>query len=742
MRSGRGATLPLQSESIKVLIDHQVAESHIEHRFHNVASVRAEGLYELDLGPRANVSGFSYWNGESKIVGEVFETDLARAIYGTVVSYQRDPGLLEKVGEGRFSLRVFPIEPNEVKRIAIDAVQWLSRSEDSVELRLPVTHEAANIAVTIRDPRPIGAVTSPSHEIEIAPRDKPVTEGKPVTIKARGRGKHAELVLRYELRDAPGSIAASLHRDPDQAAFVLLTLRPPRVTGRKETDVTLAIDRSGSMGGDPIERAREAARAIMGELEKSDRLNVIAFANHPASLYAAPQPLSDEVRSEALAFIERIRADEFGTNFADAISRAFRQQHADERVKSIVLLSDGDSTSSKPALTMVRAHPSTARLFALGIGEWVDRGALSALAQAKGGDALLLGPGATSAETAAELAARLSRPSALENPTIAVTGVENAAFLPAKLPRVLAGSELVLIGRIADKGKANITLKGTSGDRKVAFDKSVDLDAKATRPWLGRMWAQARIDDLAVRITMEDAVARGGTIADLQEELIELALAYDVVTEHTSFLAIPESELTAWSRGAITNAREEKRKLMRAHPEAGSVSRREMPPGDPILRVKAPRDALHVTAFFPFGLVEELSFSSHDADWRTRFLVPKDVADGDYDVLIVVRNADGTTSKMLVPYTIDSSVSEVDVGVVAERGRIRMRVGSKEPLREVRVTLASSPAAPPITLRDNGSHLQFEGAMALRPGRHRLRFVASDMALNERVDVVTVEVKP
>ena len=59
-----------------------------------------------------------------------------RQVYQRVTTRRRDPGLLEQDGEGSFSFKIFPVEPNENKRVE---VKWS---------RLPnVTSVGAAIAV-------------------------------------------------------------------------------------------------------------------------------------------------------------------------------------------------------------------------------------------------------------------------------------------------------------------------------------------------------------------------------------------------------------------------------------------------------------------------------------------------------------------------------------------------------------------------------------------------------------------
>jgi len=110
---GASSLLPLLSETVSVRIDDGHATASYVHVFRNDSAARLEGNYRLQVGEGATATGFAYYNGEEKIVGEIFERDSARQVYDAITGLRRDPGLLEQSGEGGFSFHVFPIEPGE-----------------------------------------------------------------------------------------------------------------------------------------------------------------------------------------------------------------------------------------------------------------------------------------------------------------------------------------------------------------------------------------------------------------------------------------------------------------------------------------------------------------------------------------------------------------------------------------------------------------------------------------------------
>src|SRR5438552_1196819 len=95
MLASSGERVPLSDERLDVAIDGQEASTTLVQTYRNGSNARIEGNYHLKPGSGSHVDGFAYWNGEQKIVGEVFERDTARAVYDRVTTRRRDPGLLQ-----------------------------------------------------------------------------------------------------------------------------------------------------------------------------------------------------------------------------------------------------------------------------------------------------------------------------------------------------------------------------------------------------------------------------------------------------------------------------------------------------------------------------------------------------------------------------------------------------------------------------------------------------------------------
>ncbi len=722
---GEAAAMRLSDERIRTVIEGQYSTTTVRQTYINETRNQLEGRYLITAGEGARVQGFAYWNGETKIVGDVYEKEVARQVYEEVTGLGRDPGLLEQVGEGSFAFRVFPIAVGEKKPIEVSLGKWLPRAEGVVEYRMPITNNKANIEVSIRDERGIEGITSPSHSVSKSAGKN----GETIIRASSAKAGTKEFVLRYRPNVAPWQLTSYLHKDKGHDGYLAVTLATPKgVSKAKVTskDVTLVLDRSGSMAGAPIANAKLAAIEVVSRLAKGDRVNVVLFDDSVESLYKLPQEVNDDVRAEVTTYIQAVH-DSGGTDIAGALRYSLQAQTRDALPNIIMFLTDGQS-STQDAIAAAKADVGDSRIFTIGVGSGVEKALLSRIAKEKRGRFTYI-------ESPKAIGSRIQRLYAqIESPVMVdvemvVDGVSLSRRYPRSMPDLYKGDELRISTRVRGGGTAKILVRGTIAGKPVEFRTSTQI-APSSAPWVGRLWAESRVDDLLEEIALQ------GETDELKNEVVKLATAYNFASPYTSFLAIPESELTAASKQTLLDARERKAKILAAHRDAAALSRSAMPPGDPILKVKAPRNAKQVTAYFPFGLEKDLHYDADSEHWKVRFLVPKSVVDGEYQVKVVIAHANGRVEMATIPYTIDSSGPDIKIETEVVGKFALVRVSSTEALRRATVLTSSGKR---IDLKLSADRMSLEGKVLLGEGSHELKVVVSDRARNEseaRVEVV------
>ncbi|RME46248.1 MAG: extracellular solute-binding protein, partial [Caldilineae bacterium] len=183
-------------------------------------------------------------------------------------------------------------------------------------------------------------------------------------------------------------IVPELGVDPNQPATVLDEPEPEVIAAvqaswqyvKKQADILLVMDVSGSMRGSKIDQAREAARAFLDNMPSQNRVGLLQF-NQDVNLIV-PLASAEGAGANVRQAIDTLQAAG-DTALYDAILQAMEvvRQGDDasaDRIKAIVVLSDGQDTASFNALNDVITAINAARS---------DRNPVLVIPVAYGGDA-------------------------------------------------------------------------------------------------------------------------------------------------------------------------------------------------------------------------------------------------------------------------------------------------------------------------------------------------------------------
>jgi Ca-activated chloride channel family protein len=440
-QDGGSADLPLIEEHIEVVIDQGHAQTEFRHTFQNETTNNLEGSYRITLGAIATATGFAYYNGETKIVGEIFEKEAARQVYETVTGSGRDPGLLEQTGEGQFSFRVAPITPGEKKRVEVGAAQWLRQSGETIEYHVPLGRPRHTAHITLVDTRPIGKIWSTTHDLKI----QRTSRGAKITLDGAKTAQKG-IVVRYQVQESDYFLSTAIHRTAGQDAYVVLSLATPNGAKSKKAprDVTFVIDRSGSMSGAPLEAARRATEGVLKRLSGDDRVNVISFDDGVDALFDQPRPVKG-VRDQALTFIQGLSTGG-GTDLALALREATARQSNSGRTQVLLFLTDGQS-DAQAALEAAKKAPKRMQLYAVGIGAGVDRPLLSKLSRENRGRFTFVSDEANLERDVDQLYSRIEAP-VLSDLEVSVEGAKMHRLYPRRAPDLFEKDQLTFAMRL------------------------------------------------------------------------------------------------------------------------------------------------------------------------------------------------------------------------------------------------------------------------------------------------------
>ena len=162
--------------------------------------------------------------------------------------------------------------------------------------------------------------------------------GLPFALLALAAAAHAEQV-RLDAAMATPLVLENTHENI--YLRVALTGQPlPDTVKRAPVNITIVLDRSGSMQGQKIEAAKRAAKLAIDRLRSDDIISVVAYESTVEVLVPATRATDTEAIYDA---IDAITANGSTALFAGVSKAAgeVRKFHSRDRVNRIILLSDG-----------------------------------------------------------------------------------------------------------------------------------------------------------------------------------------------------------------------------------------------------------------------------------------------------------------------------------------------------------------------------------------------------------------
>ena len=337
--------LRIAHQQVNVTISEQVATTHIDQLFVNDSDRLLEGTYFFPLPKGATVSQLTMWVDGVAIEAKILEREEARAIYDAIVRQLRDPALLEYVGSSAIQANVFPIPAQAERRVEIEYTQILPVDNglihyvypQSIELYTNTPLDNQSIRVEVQSNEALRTIYSPSHAVAI---DRDGDFHAVIGYEDSGVIANEDFELYYSV--SPEAVGLNLlsYRESGQDGFFVL-LAAPSVEADEVVakDVILVLDTSGSMEGEKMAQAKEAAAYVVGQLNPEDRFNIVSFSTGMRSF--APNLVAANTAEGYGTFINSLEALG-GTNISLALLEALNQTDG-QRPTTIIFLTDGFS---------------------------------------------------------------------------------------------------------------------------------------------------------------------------------------------------------------------------------------------------------------------------------------------------------------------------------------------------------------------------------------------------------------
>ena len=568
-------SLAIKYHHVDIQIKDQVATTRVDQVFVNDNPWTAEGTYIFPLPEGAAVSDFVMWVDGKAVHGEILEADEARTIYDDVVRRMKDPALLEYVGRKALKASVFPIPPGEERKIELEYSQILPVENGLVHYIYPLSTERFSsrpledlvVRAQIESREPLKAVYSSRHEVSI---DREDDYHALLGLEQSDVLPDRDFELFYTISSEKIGLNLLSFKEEGQDGFFLLLAAPDVKVNEEEIvvkDIILVLDTSGSMQGEKMDQAKEAARYVLDHLNPLDRFAIVSFATTTRSFSPSLEPAAQADKGKD--FLDRLEAmgsTDINRAMIEAVGLA-----EEVRPTTLIFLTDGLPTEGVTVTgaildNVAREAPDNVRIFSFGVGDDVDTDLLDQISMDNGGASTYVRPGEEIDEEVSAFYRRVKMP-VLSDLSLDWGDIIVDQVYPQRIPDLFAGSQLIMLGRYREGGPAKITLKGMVNQEERSYTyEDLSFRKEGGDDFIPRLWATRAVGYYLTQIRLY------GEKQEWIDSIVSLSTRYGIITPYTSFLVQEKDIFSTQGREEIISDFEEEMAAAAAEPAFGEAA--------------------------------------------------------------------------------------------------------------------------------------------------------------------------
>lgn len=554
---------PLKETKADVHISGIVADVIVTQRYVNEGSRPINARYVFPASTRAAVYGMKMKIGDHVVTARIQERKAAQQTFEKAKKEGKSASLLDQERPNVFTMNVANIMPGDKVEIELRYTELLiptagvyefiyptvvgPRYSNTPEAGAPETDKwvkspylregnkptsAFNIAVDITGGVPVKDVACSTHKIKTAWPDR--STATVVLDETESDGGNRDFILKYRLTGKKIHSGLMLYRGNDEN-FFLLMVQPPR--NIKTSDIPtreyiFVVDVSGSIYGFPLDISKKLLSNLISELRPTDHFNVVLFSGRSVTMSPESVSASQKNIDHAFRLIDGQQGSG-GTELCAALQTAVSIPRKDNVSRSVILVTDGYISAEKEALQLIRKNLNDTNFFSFGIGSSVNRDLIEGVARAGQGEPFVITKQEEAAVASENFRKYIASP-LLTDIAVSFNGFKAYDIEPEKIPDMFAERPVAVIGKWRGNPQGRITVTGQNGNHKYSqgFDLA-GIEPSGKNAALKQLWARKKLFFLSDFNTLY-----GDT--DNRKEIVNLGIKYNLLTAHTSFVAVHE----------------------------------------------------------------------------------------------------------------------------------------------------------------------------------------------------------
>lgn len=311
-------------------------------------------------------------------------------------------------------------------------------------------------------------------------------------------------------------------------------------------EIIFLIDRSGSMMGPKLTRAKEAVQIFLRSLTSGVKFNIVSFGSSFSQLFPQSQLYSAETLATAAAAVKSMSANMGGTEILAPLNSIFKKPAEPKYPRQLFILTDGEVSNPNQCTDACRKAADSTRTFCFGIGSGASEQLCSGMAKAGNGNCVMIGNNDRIDDKVLEQLNIALLP-AITNIVINWSGAAEKVS-PSRQVTTFAGKTVVsfawLKSGIAD-AVLPVRFTATAPLLDVDITKQVSLTRISEGTFLFSLAAKRLLDEFENGTSYAHDpdtgnLLTGWTAEKLKEAMVALSIESGVLCKHTSFVAVEE----------------------------------------------------------------------------------------------------------------------------------------------------------------------------------------------------------
>jgi Ca-activated chloride channel family protein len=513
-------------------------ELEVEQHYENLSAHNVETVYTFPLPLHAVLLGLEVQIGERHLTARALRTTAAAERYETALEQGHSAALLERAGDGLYTVSLGNLMAGERAVIRCHYAQLLDVHQGRLRVCIPTViaprygaphqHLAQphqfpktdfsaqypfELRLILEDLTSPSAVTCRTHPVTVS-----MTETGLSVLLTPPAWLDRDFVL---LADVPPERSFALTARDGKGYVALLSCTWAHTSTESNAHaLKLLIDCSGSMQGGSIAQARRAAQAILMRLGAQDRVSLSRFGSSFDPLTPGLVPATPVQLEQLCLRVSEMQANLGGTELPSALRGVVQQPLEEGLSADVLLVTDAQTWNIDAVLNAVK--DTRHRLFVVAVGAAPVEPLVRRLAEETGGSYECVTPGEDLEPAVLRVEQRMRQPTY----RLGDVSWPQTPVWVAPLPKVVFSGDTMHVIAGFDtppKGAVTLSIKGAANhasfEQYTAFAAGVS-DAET----LPRIAAARRIAVLA------------------DNEAAELAERYQLASRLTSLVLVSERD--------------------------------------------------------------------------------------------------------------------------------------------------------------------------------------------------------